>query len=195
MSISEKNWELERDELVLKASAETPSLFKILITRYEEAFLRKAKGVVYSEAESEDIVQETFVKIYKNAQNFQKRDGIEFKSWAYKILMNTSFTHYAKLQKTKGNLEFQDFLAAGELHPQDNYVAKQEMAHSVQIALAKMPENLAMALKAYYFEDKSYEDIAREQNITLPALKMRLFRAKRIFRKHFELDDGFIIKS
>jgi RNA polymerase sigma factor (sigma-70 family) len=188
----EEHWDKERDEAVLKASLQKPGLFRILITRYEEAFLRKAKTVVHDEEESQDIVQETFVKIYRYGKNFEKREGIEFKSWAYKILMNTAFTHYSKLQKSKNNLEFQDFLAAGELHPEDNYMSRQELADSVQVALAKMPMPLATALKAYYFEDKSYEDIAKEQQITLPALKMRLFRAKRIFKKHFELDQGFI---
>lgn len=187
----ELQWEHEKDEIVLKAALQKPWLFKILIKRYEEAFLRKAKTVVRDEKESEDVVQETFVKIYRYGKNFEKRAGIEFKSWAYKILMNTAFTHYTKLQKEGGKMEFQDFLAAGELHPQDNYFSKQEMVESVRAALSKMPLALGNALRAYYFDDKSYEDIARDENITLPALKMRLFRAKRIFKKHFELGESF----
>lgn len=184
-------WENEKDEAILRASQEQPHLFRILINRYEEAFLRKAKSVVFENEESEDIVQETFIKIYRYAKKFEKREGVEFKSWAYKILMNTSFTHYAKLQKTRGNIEFQDFLAAGNLHPTENFALKQELSNGIQVALAKMPNPLALVLKAYYFEDKSYAQIAEEQNVTLPALKMRLFRARRLFKKHYEVDKSF----
>jgi RNA polymerase sigma-70 factor, ECF subfamily len=186
-------WENEKDEMVLKVATQKPWLFKILIQRYQEAFIRKAMTVVHQREISEDIVQETFVKIYRYAGTFQKREGIEFKSWAYKILMNTSFTHYAKLQKEKGNVEFMDYLDAGEMHPHDNFLGHHEMTDSVKVALGKMPEPLAKVLEAYYFQDKSYKDIAEEQHITLPALKMRLFRAKKIFRKHFELGESSII--
>lgn len=190
--VPNEEWERSSDEDVLRAAVQKPYLFKIIIRRYEEAFLRKARSVVHDVEESEDIVQETFVKIYRYAGKFEKREGIEFKSWAYKILMNTSFTHYTKLQKTKGNLEYQDFLAAGDLHPRESFAGRIELAEGVKAALAKMPPMLSSVLHAYYFEDKSYQDIAREQNITLPALKMRLFRAKRVFRKHFDAGEGFI---
>lgn len=188
MAKKDVDWNQEKDEHVLRASLVKPWLFRLLVTRYQEAFLRKAKTVVYADEEAEDIVQETFVKIYRNAKNFEKRPGIEFKSWAYKILMNTSFTHYAKLQKTKGNLNFQDYLKYDEEMPDgEDYAHKQELKHTVKAVLDKMPPHLASALHAYYFEDKSYQDIANEQQISLSALKLRMFRAKKIFRKLLEV--------
>lgn len=181
------DYEQEKDEIVLRASLTKPALFRILVSRYQEAFLRKAKTVVRTDEEAEDIVQETFVKIYRNAKSFEKRPGIEFKSWGYKILMNTSFTHYTKLQRTKGNMNFEDYLKYDEEIPDgEDYATHQELKHTVQGVLQKMPSHLASALHAYYFEDKSYQDIADEQHISLSALKLRMFRAKKIFRKLLE---------
>ena len=80
-----------KDEEILAASLEKPAFFKILVDRYQEAFLRKALSILRRQEDAEDIVQETFVKIYFNGKKFKKMEGIEFKSWAYKILINTSF--------------------------------------------------------------------------------------------------------
>ena len=180
-----------KDEMVLAASLKRPEFFRILVTRYEEAFLRKARTVVRREEDVEDVVQETFVKIYKSGHTFEKRAGIEFKSWAYKILMNTAFTRYTRLRREIGNLPFEDFLEAGEEAPDlpdaEDSAAGQELKHGIQCALAKMPSPLATAMRAYYFDGKSYQEIAAEQNISLSSLKMRLFRARRLFKKIYEV--------
>lgn len=180
-----------KDEVILTASLKRPECFRFLVERYEEAFLRKARTVVRREEDVEDVVQETFVKIYKSGHTFEKRAGIEFKSWAYKILMNTAFTRYTKLRRETGNLPFEDFLEAGEeatdLPSAEDYVAEQELKHGIQGVLAKMPLPLAQAMRAYYFDGKSYQDIAAEQNISLSSLKMRLFRARRLFKKLYEV--------
>ncbi len=184
----EIDWNRERDERVLRASLAKPWLFRVLVSRYQEAFLRKARTVVRSEEEAEDIVQETFVKIYRNAKSFEKRPGIEFKSWGYKILMNTSFTHYTKQKRSAGNLNYEDFLKYedNDIPDTEDHAVRQEMKHGIEAALAKMPQHLATPLRAYYFEDLSYQSIADREKITLSALKLRMFRAKRLFRKIYE---------
>src|SRR3989338_4308050 len=87
-----------KDEEILFASLEKPALFRVLMVRYEQAFLRKAKSIVYQEEDAEDVVQDAFTKIYFNAGKFKKRPGIEFKSWAYKILVNTAINKYHNLK-------------------------------------------------------------------------------------------------
>lgn len=180
----------EKDEAVLAASFRQPEAFRVLVQRYEEAFLRKARTVVHRYQDAEEVVQETFVKIYKNGHTFKKRPGIEFKSWAYKILMNTAITRYTKLRRESGNLPYEDFLDAGDdasdIPDGEDMVTQTETKESVQVVLAKMPMPLADAMRAYYFDGKSYQEIAREFNISLSSLKMRLFRARRLFKKIFE---------
>ncbi|KKT91045.1 MAG: RNA polymerase sigma factor, partial [Parcubacteria group bacterium GW2011_GWC1_45_13] len=91
------------DDEILKKSLDNPSLFSVLIDKYQLPFVRKAQGIVHSKEEAEDIVQETFTKIYLNAGKFKKQPGVEFKSWAWRILVNTSLTHYRKLKKSFGD--------------------------------------------------------------------------------------------
>ena len=98
----EQEIEEKSDEEVLELSIEQPNLFAVLIDRYQEAFLRKAGSVIRNKEDAEDIVQETFTKIYLYAAKFQVQEGASFKSWGYKILMNTSFTHYKKRKRHLG---------------------------------------------------------------------------------------------
>lgn len=173
------------DEEVLRKALRDPSYFNILVDKYQAAFLRKALGIVKKQEEAEDIVQETFVKIYRYGHKFKKQANIEFKSWAYKILMNTSFTHYQDLKKDSGNVEYLDPLLYEE-KPSDkdlNLAEINDAKAAVQTVIAKMPEHLARVLGLYYLEDKSYESICKIENIAITTLKMRLFRAKRLFQK------------
>src|SRR3989338_5828825 len=88
-----------KDEAVLALSLGEPAAFSILVERYQSPLFRAAFKIVKSREEAEDIVQESFVKIYKNADKFEKLEGIEFKSWAYKVTINTAITHYRKLKR------------------------------------------------------------------------------------------------
>jgi RNA polymerase sigma-70 factor (ECF subfamily) len=174
------------DEQILYFALKDPSYFTILVDKYQIPFLRKALGIVRKKEEAEDIVQETFVKIYRYADKFEKQKGIEFKSWAYKILMNTAFTHYQNLKKNIGTVEYldpvlyEDDEKFGEEH---DLTAINDAKSAVKKVIEMMPEHLARVLKLYYLDDKSYADICKTEKISIPTLKMRLFRAKRIFQK------------
>lgn len=172
-----------KDEEVLFASLEKPALFKVIIDRYEKAFLRKAKSIVYQNEEAEDVVQDTFTKIYFNAEKFKKRPGIEFKSWAYRILVNTAINKYHWLKKRR-HVEFLDPLMYNEtLESNENFVMAADAKMTVEGAISRLPTQAQKLLTSYYIEDKSYKDIAQEEEMTAAALKMKLFRAKRLFKK------------
>ena len=174
-----------KDEEVLKASLNKPALFKVLVDRYEEAFIRKAVGILRNQEEAEDIVQETFVKIYLHGKKFKKMEGIEFKSWAYKILVNTAISRYRKISK-KWQAESADPLdleLASEKHlSTEDIVLESETKSITADLISRLPKPLARLISLYYIEDKSYKDIADKESLTIPALKMKLFRAKKILK-------------
>lgn len=173
-----------KDEEILRASLNEPAIFEVLVERYQEPLIRAAWRVVRNREESEDIVQEAFVKIYKNADKFQKFEGIEFKSWAYKITINTAITHYRKL--VRGEFLAEDPTIFAEPENELNEIrlsAASDVKKSVTQGLDKLPQHLKTVLTSYYLDDKSYKTIAAEEGISISTLKMRLFRAKRLFRK------------
>ena len=173
-----------KDEEILRASLSEPALFEILVEKYQEPLMRAAWRVVRSREEAEDIVQEAFVKMYKNAEKFEKLEGIEFNSWAYKVTINTAITHYRKLKRGEFLSEDPSIYQEPEMETVDTkFSISADAKATVASVLGQMPLHLQSVLKSYYLDDKSYKTIAKEEKISIPTLKMRLFRAKKIFRK------------
>lgn len=173
------------DEEVLRISQKDPSYFSLIVEKYEEPFMRAALSITRSREEAEDILQEAFTKIYMNAAKYKKEPGASFKSWAYKILINTSFTHYQKIKKTTGNVSYLDPVLYEDSIVEESAFRATDADNKAIITatLVKMPEHLGRLLKMYYLDDKSYNDIAKVEKISTTTLKMRLFRAKRLFKK------------
>lgn len=172
------------DEVLLLSSLEDPRLFEILVARYQEPFLRAAQRVVFRREDAEDIVQEAFLKIYRYAGRFEKRADIEFKSWAYKIVLNTAFTHYQRL-KRRGAKEAGDGDEMLINVPEGGKGLEEEieLKHVVERALKDLSPDLARILSKHYLEDKAYEAIAAEEGSTIAAVKMKLYRARAAFKK------------
>lgn len=177
------------DEEILRRSLQNPALFSVLIEKYQLPFLRKAQGIVHSKESAEDIVQETFTKIYLNAGKFKKQEGIEFKSWAWRILVNTSLTHYRKLKKTFGDVSYLDEILAEDPDAEEelgvaieNTLDKDDRVGLIKEAIEMLPSDSAELIKAHYIEDRPYEEIAKKHGISIGALKMKLFRARKVLK-------------
>ncbi len=175
------------DEEVLARSVTTPALFALLVRKYEDAFIRKAVSIVKDHHEAEDIVQEAFTKIYLNAAKFKKQEGAQFSSWAYRIVVNTALTHYAK-RKRKGEamVELDDEIWALIPDKSMRQFERHELEDLVASVLGRMPVPLARALSAFFIDGKPQEQIAEEEGMSVGAIKTRVHRAKQEFKKIYE---------
>lgn len=181
------------DEEILTQSIENPSRFEILVSRYEEAFLRKVKRILGDREEVPDVVQDTFMKIYLNAARFKKQEGASFKSWAYKILINTTFTYHQKLKKTgefSAHLDTEIWELVPDLSEKD--WAKENFRDQVASVLSRMPASLARVLSLHFIDDVSQADIAKMEGVSVSAVKTRVHRAKKEFKK---VSDDLDIKA
>lgn len=175
------------DEELLALSVSHPSLFALLVRKYEEPFLRKALSIVREQEEAEDVVQEAFTKIYMNAKRFKVMEGAQFSSWGYRILINTALTHYARRKrKFGGEVGLDDEIWA--LIPDKNLrqFEKKELEDVVASVLSRMPGPMARALSAFFIEGKSQEEIAQSEGLSVGAIKTRVHRAKKEFRRIYE---------
>lgn len=183
-NIHDMDMSCRSDEDILALSVKHPALFGVLLDRYQDAFLRKASNVVRTKEDAEDVVQETFVKIYRYAGSFQVQDGASFKSWGYKILMNTSFTHYQKIKK-RGDAfadippEMYEEIADRNEEGLETKAARDEIAS----VLSRMPRHLAEVLKLHLVEGRPHKEIALKEGSSVSAIKTRVHRAKKEFKK------------
>ncbi len=168
------------DEELLKRSFGHPYLFEKLLDRYEEAFLRKAYYILGTKEAAQDAVQDAFVKIYKNAKRFQPQPGAGFKSWAYRILVNTCYTAYKK-HKGEGAFladldpEFQELVSDKSATER----REQELDRDeVESLLKELSEGLAEPMRLHFIEGKPHADVAKIMDISEGAVRARVHRAK-----------------
>ena len=182
---TEENQYMEKsDEEILVMSQAKPYLFGILLDRYQDAFLRKAISVLGNKEDAEDIVQEAFTKIYRYADKFQVQDGASFKSWGYKILLYTAFTRYQKMKKHKGAVfnpdpEWYEVMA----DTKTQQFEKEENKDYIDSVLSRLPEHLGRVLKLHFIEGRPQEEIAKMEGVSVGAIKTRVHRAKKEFKK------------
>lgn len=176
------------DEVVLARVQGEPWLFTAILERYQAAFLRKTKSIIFNEQDAEEVVQDAFTKIYMNAHKFEIREGAKFSSWAYTILINTALTRYQKCVKEgKRTLlldpEYMELMGESKGHS-----GFEQDKDAIARVLEKLPGHFARVLRLHYLEHWSHKDIADESGETVGAIKARIHRAKAEFRKEATVD-------
>lgn len=172
------------DEQILQESQSSPWLFKVLVERYEAAFLRKTRSIIRNPLDAEEVVQDAFTKVYLNADKYEPQSGAKFSSWAYRILMNTAFTRYQKLVK-----EGQRYVAIDPEYEQHfgeraEHSGFEVQRDSIERVLLQLPDHFSIVLRLHYLERWSHQDIADETGEKVGAIKARIHRAKAAFREH-----------
>ena len=169
------------DEELFIMSLGQPSLFEELLERYQASFFRRALSVVKNKDEAEDVVQDAFVRLYRHGSSFVSKGPGSFKSWAYRVLINVALTEYQKKKKHAGStpeeIEFfqdMDEIRRRKLFEDRNYIVS---------ILCRMPSRLASVLRRFFLEGMSQEEIAKEDSISVGAVKVRIYRAKESFRE------------
>jgi len=187
MSFSTTELNSLTDAEVLARSQKEPELFALLVHRYEAALLRRARTILKSPEDAEEAVQDAFTKMYLYADKYHAQEGASFSSWAYTILNRVAYTRYRAKSIERGK--------RAELLP-EHYEslpdAKAEFLEDLSVrdevitALAKLPETAAKLLRLQFIEGKSQDEIATSEDLSIPAVKTRVHRAKKLFRAEFE---------
>ncbi len=171
------------DGEVLLASKTLPEAFDILVDRHEAAFLRRAEHILRSKEDAEEMVQDTFTRIYLYADSFKPQEGAQFTSWAYMILTRLCFTRYQKLKKQRGRTQDMEPEAFERLPDTETFLEQLSVKNEVLNALSRLPESFSRILKLQFIEDKTQEEIASLEGLTVPAVKTRVFRAQKLLKK------------
>jgi RNA polymerase sigma-70 factor (ECF subfamily) len=132
--------------------------FKELLNRYKEKLYWHIRHIVKSHDDTDDVLQNTFIKVYKNIDNF-KGDS-KLYTWLYRIATNESITFINKnakrLQIT--NQEAQE-LAISNLES-DVYFEGDAIQLKLQKAIATLPEKQQLVFNMKYFQELKYKEMS-----------------------------------
>jgi|AntAceMinimDraft_16_1070373.scaffolds.fasta_scaffold34440_3 RNA polymerase sigma-70 factor (ECF subfamily) len=180
--MSQPTNELTDEEIVsMIRSGETDS-FGILVERYEAKMKRYARKFLFGYEDTEDLIQQVFVKAYVNIRSFDTTR--KFSSWLYRIAHNEFINAIRK--KKKEPLSFFDpdtlFPRLVAKENADKETKEQELSQAIDKCLNKVDPKYREPLVLYYFEELSYKEIANILHIPVSTVGIRMLRAKKILK-------------
>lgn len=175
------------DEELAKRSVSDTRAFGVLIDRYNTVLFRYVVRRSHaSKEDAEDIVQNSFIKMYRNINDFDS--SLKFSSWVYRITHNELIDWYRK-QKRRPTLvindnEDEDIFSkvAGGINIEKEAIQKEtkrEIEKIIQDLDAKYQEIIMLR----FFEDKSYGEISDILEIPEGTVAVRISRAKKILEE------------
>ena len=165
-------------ELLERVASGDGRAFGQLAERHSARVLSTAYSVVQSRADAEDICQEVFVRLWKQAPNWQ--DEAQLSTWLYRVAMNLALNHRQRVQLrvVTGSDEVMRRIGDAPAAPPPI-----ESDPQLLQALGKLPENQRVAMSFRYFQDLSIKQIAQIMDSTPKAVESALGRAKLAMKK------------
>jgi RNA polymerase sigma-70 factor (ECF subfamily) len=143
--------------------------FKKLVQEYQRPLYNLIRSIVLNHDDSDDILQNTFIKIIQNIEKFKGESKLF--SWMYRIATNEALTFMkSKAQKNKiSNEQLQSKMI--ENLTSDVYFDGDEIQLKFQKAISILPEKQQLVFKMKYFEELKYEEISEILGTSVGALK------------------------
>ena len=180
------------EELVSRARTKDYAAFEELVERYEDKIFRLAFRFVRNETEAKEIVQDTFLLVWRKLDTF-KGDS-QFGSWLYRVATNTALMRL-RAQRRHPEISTEelpvDYLdnygqlpAAGENWAKrpDDELQSDELRGRIQKAVDELPEIYRTVFLIRDVEGLSTEETAEVLEISIPTVKTRLHRARLALR-------------
>lgn len=164
--------------------------FERLVTLHQRAVIGTVAKMLSNHADAHDISQQVFLRVWKSAGRY--RPEAKFTTWLFTITRNLVFN---EMRRRKRRPESSLEEAEEDYHigmPDDEH--RQPDAESLQAELEKvidkaiqsLPEKQRMAVVLRRYEDLPYEEIGRVLELSIPAVKSLLFRARSQLREKLE---------
>jgi len=150
--------------------------FRLLVETHQARVIGTISKMLGSDAESEDLAQQVFIRVWKSASRYQPT--AKFTTWLFRITRNLVFNELRRKRHiVEHSEEIPEPAERVEKEP-DRVLLEGELQKAIQEAINELPESQRMAIILRRYEDMSYEDIAKVMETTVPAVKSILFRAR-----------------
>ena len=160
--------------------------FNLLMEKYQEKVYWVIRRMVIDHESSDDIAQETFVKVWKNLDKFKGESKLY--TWIYRIATNEALTH---LRKKKRRF----FLSIGDIENElmstleaDIYYSGDVIQLKLQKAILTLPEKQRLVFNMKYFEELKFREIAEVLEVTVGSLKAQYHHAVKKIEKYLKKD-------
>jgi len=170
--------DIPRDVLIRAANAD--------LQAFEQVY-NAVSGFVYSvalritnnTADAQEVTQDVFLKIYRNLKNFQFKSS--FKTWAYRIAVNTAINKYRVVSKEKKRMvSYDDTIEAGNTiaDTSTSFIEREDAEKAVASLLNGLNSDQRACIILREIEGLSYQEISETLKININTVRSRLKRAR-----------------
>ena len=160
--------------------------FNMLVRGYQQKLYWHVRKMVIDHDEADDLVQEVFVKVWKNLDKF--RQDSQLYTWVYRIATNECL-NYLRKKKQRFFIPIHDI--QGELAQKldsSPYVDGDEIQLKLQKALLKLPDKQRLVFNMKYFDEMKYEEIAEITETSVGSLKASYHHAVKKIEEFLKQD-------
>jgi RNA polymerase sigma-70 factor (ECF subfamily) len=161
--------------------------FEQLVERHQALVAGTVARMLGSNSEVEDIAQQVFIRVWKSAARYTPR--AKFTTWLLKITRNLVFNELRR-SKRRAHVPMQSDAEAEEIPLKDETspapdasLLEHELQAAIEDAITQLPDTQRMALVLRRYEQLSYDQIAEILDLSVPAVKSLLFRARSELRE------------
>jgi RNA polymerase sigma-70 factor (ECF subfamily) len=184
---------LNDSELVDRAQQGDTAALEALVSKYEDRVYNLAYRMMGNKEDAEDVLQDAFLNVIRSLEKFRKKSS--FSTWLYRITANAALTRLRKKgKKEKSEGEFLDevfavkqtAMAGEKLSDWSGNPARQllteESREMMEAAISELPEKYRTVFVLRDVEGLPASDVAEILDLSIPAVKSRLHRARMFLR-------------
>lgn len=191
-------------ELVALARDGDRGAFQELVERYQRRVFNVCYGVVRNREDAMDLVQETFIRVYRNLHRF--KGDASFYTWIYRIAKNAGIDHIRR-SKRRQALDYDDAIRRDPDDATDDFmlpsplglnparvVGRRELLEKIEDALSSLSEAHREVIILREIEGLSYQEIAEAVDISIGTVMSRLHHARKNMQQALEHYAGPALK-
>lgn len=171
-------------EVVRRVQRGDREAYRVLVERYQDTLFRYAVSLVRERDAAAEVVQATFVHAFTRLQTL--RDGASFGGWVYRMCVNRCRDHLKSVRRRDVTLEDAPLAALSASGRTDELLERRELRRTLDDALAALTDEYREAFVMKHVEERSYEEMSDVLGVSVPALKMRVHRAREALKTTLE---------
>lgn len=169
---------MNNETLVKECVSGNAKAQRMLFDRFSAKMLGVAIRYIKDKERAEDVLQDAFIKVFKNLKKF-KHDG-SLEGWIRRIVVNTALDQLRKNKKRQGDLELDDSFVEITTN---NFTEERLQAESLIKIVQQLPDGYRTVFNLFAIEGYSHKEIAKKLNISENTSKSQYSRAKTVLRE------------
>lgn len=171
------------EDLIARVAKKDSTALRALFLAHQVRLYRFLFGIVRNEAIAEDLVHETFIKVWTKAGSFSGRSKVS--TWIFTIARNEALSLMRK--KSEGSLS-DDFAAQieDESDTQETQLAKQDKGTLMRDCINKLSQAHREIVDLVYYQEKSVAEASQILDIPENTVKTRMYHARQQLSTHFK---------